>query len=67
MAIGTDRTGEQAFLLQTYPVDTGRIIYDHIPFINPRNPGGLPIFAVALAAKAGNIRPERRGIFALRG
>jgi len=67
VAIGAYRAGKQSFLLQTYPVDAGRVIYDYIPFINSRNPGGFPTFAVAFAAKAGNIRPERRRIFILGG
>jgi hypothetical protein len=67
MAIGTYRAGEQAFLLQSYPVDTGRVIYDHIPFFDSRHPGRLPPFAVTFAAKARDVGPIRRGILVPRG
>ncbi len=67
MAIGTYRAGEQAFLLQSYSVDTGRVIYDHIPFFDSRHPCRLSPLAVTFAAKARDIGPIRRGILVPRG
>ena len=67
VAIGTYRAGEQAFLLQSYPVDTGGVIYDHIPFFDSRHPGRRPLFAVTFAAKAGDVGSIRRGILVPRG
>jgi hypothetical protein len=67
MAIGTYRAGEQAFLFQSHPMDTGGVIYDHIPFFDPRYPGRLPPFAVTFAAKARDVGPIRRGILVPRG
>ena len=62
MAIGAYRGGEQTLLPQSHPVDAGRVIDGDIPFFDLRHPRGLPLYAVAFAAKARDVRPVNGGI-----